>query len=165
MGKVEVKVLLDEKMRAQVPEYKTPEAAGADIRVVFNPDKPSGWMPQTKNGEFTATYGLKVGETKLFDLGFRVEIPQGYELQLRSRSGMAKKGIFVINSPGTIDSDYRGPMKVLLHNASGKWFTINHNDRIGQLVLKRAPQAEFVLAESLSETVRGEGGFGSTGVK
>jgi dUTP pyrophosphatase len=165
MGKVEVKVLLEDKMQAQVPEYKTAEACGADVRIVFNPDKPQNWHTDTCNGKLEAFTFLRVGETRLFNLGFRVEIPTGFELQLRSRSGMAKKGIFVINSPGTIDSDYRGPMMVLLHNAGDKEFTLKHQDRVAQLVLKRAPQAEFVLVNALSETERGEGGFGSTGVK
>lgn len=163
--KPEVKVLLEEKMQGVVPEYKSREAAGADIRIVYNPDKASGWNVSTANGKFSASYFLKPGETKLFNLGFRVEIPTGYELQIRSRSGMAKKGIFVINSPGTIDSDYRGPVMVLLHNSGDKRFGINHGDRVGQLVLKRAPQANFVLVDILSETERGSGGFGSTGVK
>lgn len=173
MEKVKVKILLDENMGAQVPEYKTTEAAGADVRIVFNPNKPDRWantvninplMLQKEHRDNLWTF-LGAGETRLFDLGFSVEVPKGYELQLRSRSGMAKKGIFVINSPGTIDSDYRGPMMVLLHNAGSNNFTLNHGDRIGQLVLKRAPQAEFVMVDKLSDTERGEGGFGSTGVK
>lgn len=166
MERVEVKILLEDKMQGQVPEYKTKEAAGADVRIVYNPDKnPNDWRVSTENGKFEAYTRLKPGETRLFNLGFRVEIPAGFELQLRSRSGMAKKGIFVINSPGTIDSDYRGPMMVLLHNAGEEHFQLNHNDRVGQLVLKRAPQAEYVLVDSLSETERGSGGFGSTGVR
>lgn len=158
---VEVKVLLDKKMKAQLPEYKTAEAAGADVRVVYNPDKPDGWI-KTNDDLF---YVLKPKETKLFDTGIKVEMKPGWEIQMRSRSGMAKNGIFVINSPGTIDSDYRGPVKVLLHNASSEDQYISHGDRAAQLVLKRAPQARFVEVSELTETKRGEGGFGSTGVK
>jgi len=165
MKQVDVKILLEDKMQGRVPEYKTAEAAGADVRIVYNPDKPFGWSTKTTNGEFSAQYILGPGETKLFNLGFRVEIPCGYELQVRSRSGMAKNGIFVINSPGTIDSDYRGPCMILLHNATDKMYTMNHGDRVGQFVLKRAPQANFVLVDAIGETARGEGGFGSTGVK
>ena len=96
--------------------------------------------------------------------GLRVEIPQGYEMQIRPRSGLAlKHGISLPNTPGTIDSDYRGPLGVLLINLGAEPFTVNHGERIAQAVIAPVVQAGFALAEDLSQTARGEGGFGSTG--
>jgi dUTP pyrophosphatase len=99
----------------------------------------------------------------LFNTGFMVEIPEGYELQVRSRSGLANSGIFVTNSPGTIDADYRGEICVLLTNLTPSPYAIRRGDRIAQLVLNKLPEYEVKEVEKLSETKRGDGGFGSTG--
>jgi dUTP pyrophosphatase len=100
----------------------------------------------------------------MFPTGFAVEVPQGYELQVRSRSGLAKQGLFVTNSPGTIDSDYRGEICVLLSNLDpNRSYTVNRGDRIAQLVLCEVPRLSIQEVEELSSTERGEGGFGSTG--
>ena len=109
---------------------------------------------------------LKQGEFKLGPLGVAMEIPEGYEGQVRPRSGLAlKSGITVLNSPGTIDADYRGQVCVILINLSDKPFIINSGDRIAQLVIARCEQAQTIQVESLSETERGAGGFGHTGTK
>lgn len=130
---------------AKAPEYKTPFAAGADI--------------------FTnETHYLEPGETYMFPTGVRVQIADGYEGQVRSRSGLAaKNSILVLNSPGTIDSDYRGEIKVILHNAGKVGVMINAGDRIAQLVVAPVNQVPFKVVEALDETTRGENGFGSTG--
>ncbi len=95
-----------------------------------------------------------------------VEIPHGYEIQVRPRSGLAMKhGITVMNTPGTIDSDYRGEIGIMLYNSGNDSFLVEHGDRIAQLVLAEVPRAAFILSESLSETTRSSGGYGSTGKK
>jgi len=100
----------------------------------------------------------------LVPTGLRLEIPAGYEVQIRPRSGLAlKHGITLPNSPGTIDSDYRGPLGVIVMNAGSEPFVINHGDRIAQMVVAPVIQARFKLAEVLGDTARGAGGFGSTG--
>ncbi len=133
----------------QLPEYATPQSAGMDIRA--NLDAP---------------VVLKPMERRLIPTGLRIAIPAGYECQVRPRSGLAlKHGITVLNSPGTIDADYRGEVGVLLINLSDKDFTINDGERVAQLVFARHEQCEFVKAEVLDETERGEGGYGHTGVK
>ncbi len=133
----------------QLPEYATPQSAGMDIRA--NLDAP---------------VVLKPMERRLIPTGLRIAIPAGYECQVRPRSGLAlKHGITVLNSPGTIDADYRGEVGVLLINLSEKDFTINDGERVAQLVFARHEQCEFVKVEVLDETERGEGGYGHTGVK
>ena len=105
------------------------------------------------------------GARALVPTGLRLDIPQGYEVQIRPRSGLAlKHGITLPNSPGTIDSDYRGPLGVIVMNAGEADFTIKHGDRIAQMVVAPVLQAQFTLVRALSETERGSGGFGSTGV-
>lgn len=107
---------------------------------------------------------LEPGQRALIPTGFRIEIPNGYEVQVRPRSGLAlKHGITLPNSPGTIDSDYRGQLCVIVMNAGDAAFDVVHGERIAQMVVAPVVQAGFVLAESLSETARGGGGFGSTG--
>lgn len=109
---------------------------------------------------------LKPGEFKLIPTGIKIEIPVGTECQIRPRSGLAfEYGITVLNSPGTVDSDYRGEISVLLVNLSNKEFKINKNDRIAQMVFAKYERAEFELVNDLTDTERGEGGFGSTGVQ
>ncbi len=142
-----VKVVLSEG--AIAPSYETQGAAGADVRA-YLPD-----------GDII----LEPGEYKLIPTGLKLEIPVGYEIQVRPRSGLAiKKGITVLNSPGTIDSDYRGEVKVILINHSKEPFVITNGDRIAQFVFAQAMQADFQSVETLSGTNRGSGGFGSTGV-
>nr|WP_170540621.1 dUTP diphosphatase [Ruegeria arenilitoris] len=132
-----------------LPSYETAGAAGADVRANL-PDR----------GSIT----LQPGERALVPTGLRVEIPDGYEIQVRPRSGLAlKHGITLPNAPGTIDSDYRGPLGVIVLNASQEAFEIGHGDRIAQLVVAPVIQARFEMADSLQESQRGSGGFGSTG--
>ena len=134
-----------------LPSYETDGAAGADIRANF---------PESDGDGVT----LAPGERRLIPTGLSVEIPKGYEMQLRPRSGLAlKQGITLLNTPGTIDSDYRGPLGVILINLGREPVTISHGDRIAQAVVAPVVQARFVEVAALSETARGEGGFGSTG--
>ena len=134
-----------------LPRYETPQAAGADIRANF---------PNRGSATLTA------GERMLIPTGLRFAIPQGFELQIRPRSGLAlKHGISIPNAPGTIDSDYRGPIGVLLINLSPHDFIIHHGDRIAQIVIAPVVQTRFKQSQVLNETTRGEGGFGSTGVR
>lgn len=129
---------------AKVPLKATSAAAGLDIY------------------SFGGSTLLKSGETKLISTGIAVEIPEGYEGQIRSRSGLASQGVFVLNSPGTIDSDYRGEVKVLLHNV-GDDTIIFPDMRIAQLVISKIEQVNINIKSKLSKTTRGKGGFGSTG--
>lgn len=130
------------------PVYKTAGAAGADV--CANVAEPVVLYP----------WG-----TALIPTGLNLEIPEGYEVQVRPRSGLAfKHGVTVLNSPGTIDSDYRGELKVLLINLGHEAFTVNNGERIAQIVVAPVVQARFVPAEILSDTARSDGGFGSTGV-
>jgi dUTP pyrophosphatase len=109
---------------------------------------------------------LRPMERRLIPTGLHIALPQGYEAQVRPRSGLAlKRGITVLNSPGTIDADYRGEVGVLLINLSQEDFVVNDGERIAQMVIARHEQGEFVQVEVLSETERGEGGYGHTGVK
>lgn len=136
-----------------LPEYQSAGSAGADVRANFPAAERSNGMT------------LGVGDRALVPTGFRVAVPSGYELQVRPRSGLAlKQGLSIPNSPGTIDSDYRGPVGVLLINLGKDPVTIAHGERIAQLVLAPVVQAEFQLADALDETGRGVGGFGSTGI-
>lgn len=133
---------------AVIPHYATEGAAGADISAYLS-------SPVT----------LRPGEYKAIPTGLFMEIPEGYEVQVRPRSGLAlKHGITVLNAPGTIDSDYRGEVKVILINHSSEAFTIQNGDRIAQIVVARVHRLPFVEVDDLSATERGEGGFGSTGV-
>ncbi|WP_171234910.1 dUTP diphosphatase [Ruegeria sp. HKCCA6837] len=132
-----------------LPSYETAGAAGADVRA----NLPDG-----------TPIVLEPGQRTLVPTGLRIEIPQGYEIQVRPRSGLAlKHGITLPNTPGTIDSDYRGPLGVIVMNAGQDRFEIAHGERIAQLVVAPVVQATFELAEELGETGRGSGGFGSTG--
>lgn len=106
---------------------------------------------------------LGPGEIYDFRTGLTFEVPSGYEIEVRPRSGLAKRGVTIINSPGTLDSDYRGELIILLVNLSGSWKLIEKGDRIAQIGVKPAPQVEFIEVDELSETERGKGGFGSTG--
>lgn len=135
-----------------LPSYETPGAAGADIRAN---------LPEAARA---AGITLQPMQRLIVPTGFRVEIPMGYEMQIRPRSGLAlKHGITLPNTPGTIDSDYRGPLGVALVNLGEAPFTVQHGDRIAQMIVAPVVQARFAVVEHLSETERGEGGFGSTG--
>ncbi|MGR3614758.1 MAG: dUTP diphosphatase [Paracoccaceae bacterium] len=132
-----------------LPSYETPGAAGADLRA----NLPDG-----------RAICLQPGERALIPTGLRVAIPVGFEVQIRPRSGLAlKQGITLPNSPGTIDSDYRGPLGVILLNSGQEAFEIQHGDRIAQLVIAPVLQVEFDEVDMLDETERGSSGFGSTG--
>jgi len=131
-----------------LPVYETKNSAGMDLRA-YLPDGPITLEPLQRG---------------LVPTGLYMEIPDGYEGQVRPRSGLAiKNGISVLNSPGTIDADYRGQVCVILINLSDKSFVINSGDRIAQLIIAKCEQAEVVQVETLSETERGTGGFGHTG--
>ena len=135
--------------RAKIPEYKTACAAGADIYAFLN-----------------APVVIKPLERKLMPSGFKIAIERGFEGQVRPRSGLAyKKGVTVANAPGTIDSDYRGELKVILVNLNTEPVTITPDERIAQLVIAPVASADMQKVSKLSETERGEGGFGSTGTK
>ncbi|HUV03670.1 MAG TPA: dUTP diphosphatase [Armatimonadota bacterium] len=131
-----------------LPAYATPGSAGIDLHAAVDSD-----------------IVLKPGERKLIPTGLRVAIPDGCEGQIRPRSGLAlRNGIGVVNSPGTIDSDYRGPVQVILINQGEQPFTVRRGDRIAQLVVSPVVRARLVESDSLPETTRNEGGFGHTGV-
>jgi dUTP pyrophosphatase len=133
------------------PAYETPGAAGADLKA---------------NLPGRADVVLQPGARALIATGLRLAIPDGFEVQIRPRSGLAlKHGITLANAPGTIDSDYRGPLGVILLNTGAQNFTIVHGDRIAQMVVAPVVQAEFVSVAQLDETSRDQGGFGSTGQK
>lgn len=135
-----------------LPSYETAGAAGADVR--------ANLPPEIRAEGFT----LQPMERRIVPTGFRMEIPVGFEVQIRPRSGLAlKHGISLPNTPGTIDSDYRGPLGVLLVNFGAKPYTIQHGDRIAQMIVAPVVQARLDVVDSLSETARGHGGFGSTG--
>ena len=135
-----------------LPAYRTEGAAGADLCANFAPDdRIAGLM-------------LDPMARALVPTGLRMAIPPGYEVQLRPRSGLAlQHGVTLLNTPGTIDADYRGPVGVILINLGAAPVAISHGDRIAQLVLAAVPRASFELVEALDETARGAGGFGSTG--
>lgn len=134
-----------------LPRYETAGAAGADIRANF-PLKSQGGIV------------LEPGARALVPTGFSMALPDGYEAQIRPRSGLAlTHGVTLANSPGTIDADYRGPVGVILMNLGQADFRISNGDRIAQMVIAPVIQARFESVETLSETRRGSGGFGSTG--
>ena len=134
------------------PCYETDGAAGADIRANLTPDlRASGMI-------------LKAADRLLVPTGLRVAIPPGFEIQLRPRSGLAlKHGITLLNAPGTIDSDYRGEIGVILYNSGSQAFLIAHGDRIAQLIVAPVIQAQFVHVDEMAGSDRNAGGFGSTG--
>lgn len=145
MEKVVVKIVTENGV--EIPRYMTEGAAGMDVKA-----------------HIEEPIVLKTLERVLVPTGIKMEIPLGYEVQVRPRSGLAiKHGITLVNTPGTIDSDYRGEIKIIMINLSNEEYTINPGERIGQFVLQKVYQMEFEQVESLSETERAEGGFGHTG--
>lgn len=137
------------KSEHELPNYETIASAGMDLRANIS-------EPIT----------LKSLERTIVKTGLFIELPIGYEAQVRPRSGLAaKKGVTVLNSPGTVDADYRGEIGVILVNLSNEDFVIENGERIAQLIIAKHERAEWIEVQELSETSRGEGGFGSTGVK
>ena len=144
-----MKIEVVNKGHQPLPEYATIQSAGMDLRANIS-------EPVT----------LKPMERRLIPTGLHIALPQGFEAQIRPRSGLAlKKGITVLNSPGTIDADYRGEIGVLLINLSQEDFVVNDGERIAQMVIAKHEKADFIEVSSLDETERGEGGYGHTGVK
>jgi dUTP pyrophosphatase len=143
---IKIKRLNEEYSDIPLPLYSTSGSAGLDIRAAVE------------------EIIIPAGELKLIPTNLSVEIPEGFEIQVRPRSGLAAKhGIAVLNSPGTIDSDYRGEIKIILMNLSREDFKISRGDRIAQLFVSKVYKAEFVVSEELVESQRGSGGFGHTG--
>lgn len=146
MEKVIVKIVR-ENDKIELPKYETSGAAGLDVRA-----------------NITEPIVLGSLERTLVPTGLKIAIPEGYEVQVRPRSGLALKyGITLLNTPGTIDSDYRGELKMIIANMSKDAYTINPGERIGQLVLNKVEQIQWEVVETLDETERGAGGFGHTG--
>lgn len=144
---MQVKII--NKSNHDLPNYETIASAGMDLRA-----------------NISESIILKSLERAIVKTGLFIELPIGYEAQVRPRSGLAaKKGVTVLNAPGTIDADYRGEIGVILVNLSQDDFTIENGERIAQLIIAKHERAEWIEVHELSETSRGEGGFGSTGVK
>jgi len=155
-----MKVELIKNSKLSTPRYATEQSAGMDIFANI--------MEETANPEIkTPGYNLiGVGESAIIKTGLFVAIPPGYEIQIRPRSGLAAKHqVTVLNTPGTIDADYRGEIGVILINHGESPFKVEHGERIAQMVMCKVETIEFEIVETLSETGRGEGGFGSTGTK
>ena len=142
-----LKVPINNKSPYELPKYATPSSAGLDLRAVL-----------------TSEITLEPLERKVVGTGSKIAIPEGYEAQVRPRSGLsAKHGITVLNSPGTIDADYRGEIGIILINLSSESYTLNPGERIAQLVFSKVEQVNWIIESDLDETSRGQGGFGSTG--
>ena len=143
-----VKILVKKiNPKVKLPSYKTDGSSGMDLMAFL--DKPISILPQ---------------QSKLIPTGLFIAIPENTEVQIRPRSGLAvRNNISVLNTPGTIDSDYRGELKVILYNHGNQKFVVKNEDRIAQMVLMPIIKASFEEVENLPETIRGEGGFGSTG--
>ncbi|MBL7904138.1 MAG: dUTP diphosphatase [Bacteroidales bacterium] len=142
-----MKIRIVNKSEHNLPAYETLLSAGMDIRASLQ-------EPVT----------LKTLDRALIPTGLFIELPEGYEAQIRPRSGLAAKwGITILNSPGTIDADYRGEIKIIVVNLSNEPFTISNGERIAQMVIARHEKAEWVLSDQLNESSRGAGGFGHTG--
>ena len=144
-----IKIKVVNRGHQQLPAYATPQSAGMDLRA--NLSEPITLHPM---------------ERRLIPTGLHIALPEGYEAQVRPRSGLAlKHGLTVLNTPGTIDADYRGKIGVVLINLSQEDFVINDGERIAQMVIARHEQGDLVVVEELDQTERGEGGYGHTGVK
>lgn len=144
-----MKVKVNNESKNDLPQYETKGSAGMDVRA-----------------HLESNLTIKPGERALIKTGLKLSIPEGFELQVRPRSGLAyKHGITVLNSPGTIDSDYRGDVGVILINHGNKDFVVEPGERVGQFVFAKYERAEWEPTSDLGETERGEGGFGSTGTK
>ncbi|HYX06262.1 MAG TPA: dUTP diphosphatase [Bacteroidales bacterium] len=136
------------KSKHELPDYETTHSAGMDVRA-----------------NLVSEVSIRAGERVLIPTGLFIELPEGFEAQIRPRSGLAiKHGITVLNSPGTIDADYRGEIKVILINLSDKDFVIKDGERICQMIVSRFEKISWKIADAIDNTLRGEGGFGHTGV-
>ena len=145
----ELKIQLLKHYKGPLPQYESAQASGFDVRAQLDKD-----------------IALKPRERALIPTGLVFEIPKGFELQVRSRSGLSlKKGIVVINSPGTIDEDYRGELKIIIINHGEEEVRIASQDRIAQVILCPVHQAQFSVVEKVNDSIRGAKGFGSTGIK
>lgn len=146
--KVPLKVKTLVHFKGELPRYETAHASGLDVRAALS-----------------ESITIKPMERAMIPTGLMIEIPPGFEVQVRPRSGLAaKQGVTVLNTPGTVDADYRGEVKIIVINLGAEPVEVKDQDRIAQMVLCPVVQAELVLSTELSETVRGAGGFGSTGV-
>ncbi len=151
MKSVQIKIqhITDKFNNILLPEYSTEGSSGLDLRAAVETEMK-----------------IEKGKVGLIPTNLKVEIPIGYEIQIRPRSGLAaKNGIGVLNSPGTIDSDYRGEIKVILFNFSDEDFIIKRGDRIAQMVVSKVYRADLIVTDELNESKRGDGGFGHTGKK
>jgi dUTP pyrophosphatase len=147
-GMTDIAVAMTAEEGASLPEYRSSGAAGADIRACLR--EPVLIVP---------------GARAAIPTGLRMALPPGFEAQIRPRSGLAlERGVTCLNSPGTVDSDYRGEIRIILANLGEESFTVRHGDRIAQMVVARCCRADFSLQDSLPDTERGSGGFGSTGI-
>ena len=143
-----MKIKIVNRGRQPLPNYATPQSAGMDLRA-----------------DISEPVTLRPLERRLIPTGLHIALPEGYEAQVRPRSGLAlKHGITVLNTPGTIDADYRGEIGVVLVNLSNEDFVVNSGERIAQMVIARHEKAEFIEVEALDDTERGAGGYGHTGV-
>jgi len=154
-----MKIKIINKSDFPLPEYATKGSAGLDLKVDF---KRTFGIEEEQQINFIFLYPNQI---KVFKTGLFIEIPEGYELQIRSRSGLSIKGIIVVNAPGTIDRDYRGEIGLIIGNISINPYKINHGDKLAQAVLKKVEKIEWEKVEKLEETDRGVGGFGHTGIK
>jgi len=142
-----MKIKIVNKSKHPLPSYQTEASAGMDLRA-----------------NLVEPLLLKPLQRELVNTGLFIELPAGYEAQIRPRSGLAiKSGISLVNTPGTIDADYRGEIKVIVINLSNTDYVLNDGERIAQMVINKVEQAEWVITEALNETARGAGGFGHTG--
>ncbi|MCF8267471.1 MAG: dUTP diphosphatase [Ignavibacteriales bacterium] len=147
--KIKIKRISSNFRDIEIPAYSTPHSSGMDIRAALENE-----------------VVLPAGKTALIPTDLSVEIPPGYEIQVRPRSGLAaKNGIGILNAPGTIDADYRGEIKVILFNFSSEDFLIRRGDRIAQIIVAPVVKAEIEISDDLSQTDRGSGGFGSSGTR
>ncbi len=147
--RVPLKIKVLSHFKGELPKYETAHASGLDIRAALS-----------------APMLLKPMERAMIPTGISMEIPPGFEVQVRPRSGLAaKQGVTVLNTPGTVDADYRGEVKIIVINLGSESVEVKDQDRIAQMVLCPVVQADLILSDELSETARGAGGFGSTGVR
>jgi dUTP pyrophosphatase len=147
--KIPLKVKMLPHFKGELPRYETAHASGLDVRAAIS-----------------ETLVIKPFERVMIPTGLSVEIPSGFEIQVRPRSGLAaKQGVTVLNTPGTVDADYRGEVKIIVINLGNEIVEVKDQDRIAQFVLCPVVQAELIITEELSSTARGAGGFGSTGVR
>ena len=156
----DINVRVENRSNNPEPEYKTRGSSGMDVRAFIQDTDEGRWS----DGEGTYAITIPPGGRAAIPTGLYFENPEGYEIQVRPRSGLAiNDGVTVLNTPGTVDDDYRGEVKVIMINHSTEEFWVKSGDRIAQLVWQKVPKANLIVVESLNKTERGAGGFGSTG--